>query len=231
MSTAIQHLYHISVKCMYTHAHTHTPQLILILQHILHDSVLLTIFSVSAIYVFFCSLWREENPYFTWYSDAFLWRTLILAGSYFGLSKQSCRRRVFTFLHDPFMEATKVWLVTCERTVKKTLPPLPSTACLPACPPPPLHTLYTLRSLKLYIIHTLPHNMQCCVVALLSTRTEAQRGTPLTAWRRMINKRLWSTTQKLKYSDEQTHTFQAALWPGKAKKGSLLLLTLKNSFN
>lgn len=53
-------------------------QLITIMQNILHDSVLLATFSMSAICVFFSSLLKAENPYFICYTDACLWGCWIL---------------------------------------------------------------------------------------------------------------------------------------------------------
>lgn len=183
------------------------------------------LYSVWVLFVYFSATFgTEETQYFIRYTDACLWETLVLAGSYFGLSKQCCRRASFYIPSWSFLwKRLRFGLLHVKELWKNC----PTSAFI--CLHPPLHFTHWEVSHYILYIHTLPHNVQCYIVALLSTRAEAERGTLLPAWHRRINKRLWSTTEKLKYSE--TLTFQAVLWPGKAKKGLLLPLTFNNSSN
>lgn len=126
---------------------------------------MLTIFCMSGICVSF--LWREETPHFICYWSLFVRNT---RPSYFGLSKQSCRKAGFYIPSWSFYGSDYGWVVTCERTG-------PSSAFNRLYPP--LHTLrfITSQCSKLY----------CSALDL------KQKGRLLPAWRRMINKRLWSS--------------------------------------
>lgn len=76
---------------------------------------------------------------------------------------KAAEKQVFTFLQDPFMEATKVLVVTCKNC-EKTVPTLPSAACILPC----IHFTHG------EVLHSFPRNIEWYTVTLLSTRPTAE---------------------------------------------------------